>query len=192
MRLRAVPILLACSALLSLGAPEGLSAQGRPHNGAFGGFAHGRGGGGYGGRGFEGRGDYGRGDGPRGFGEPGVPPGAQPMRRGPMGGPGFPGPQGPPGYGPPGYGGPAWFGGSWRQEQNEVRQAVREGRHIPLGRAIEAVRRRMPGRELDADIVPGPNGRAAYRLRWAASDGRRMDFMVDAASGAILGVEGGP
>ncbi len=103
-----------------------------------------------------------------------------------------------PGYGGParafpgrGYGGGA-FGGDWRTEQNEVRSAVREGRHIPLGQAIEAVRRRAPGRELDAGLEAGPNGRSVYRLRWAGQDGRRRDYLVDAGSGAVLGVQGGP
>ena len=84
------------------------------------------------------------------------------------------------------------FGGDWGREQNEVRRAVREGRQIPLGQAIEAVRRRAPGRELDAGLEAGANGRPVYRLRWAGQDGRRQDYMVDAGTGAVLGVQGGP
>ena len=88
--------------------------------------------------------------------------------------------------------GPGAFGGDWRGEQDEVRRAVREGRHIPLGQAIEAVRRRAPGRELDAGLEPGPNGRPVYRLRWAGQNGRRQDYMVDAGTGEVLGVQRGP
>ncbi len=84
------------------------------------------------------------------------------------------------------------FGGDWASQQNEVRRAVREGRQIPLGQAIEAVRRRAPGRELDAGLEAGPNGRPVYRLRWAGQDGRRQDYVVDAGTGAVLGVQGGP
>jgi uncharacterized membrane protein YkoI len=73
-----------------------------------------------------------------------------------------------------------------------VRRAVRAGRQIPLGQAIEAVRRRVPGRELDAGLEAGPNGRPVYRLRWAGQDGRRQDYMVDAGTGEVLGVQGGP
>ena len=117
----------------------------------------------------------------------------------------------PPGYGrgyPPAYGAPpprypaapprsfappgAPFAGNWRAQQNEVRQAVREGRNIPLNQAIEAVRRRVPGRELDAGLEAGPNGRPVYRLRWAGQDGRRQDYMVDAGTGAVLGAPAGP
>jgi hypothetical protein len=89
-----------------------------------------------------------------------------------------------------GYG-RAFGGGDWRNQQNEVRQAVREGRHIPLGRAIDAVRQRSPGRELDAGLETGPGGRTMYRVRWAASDGRRIDYLVDAATGAIISTQGG-
>jgi hypothetical protein len=103
-------------------------------------------------------------------------------------------PVGPPMGAPRAFGGPGpgAFGGDWRGEQDEVRRAVREGRHIPLGQAIEAVRRRAPGRELDAGLEPGPNGRPVYRLRWAGQNGRRQDYMVDAGTGAVLGVQGGP
>lgn len=95
-------------------------------------------------------------------------------------------------FGGPGAGPGGPFGGDWRGQQDEVRRAVREGRHIPLGQAIEAVRRRAPGRELDAGLEPGPNGRPVYRLRWAGQNGRRQDYMVDAGTGAVLGVQGGP
>ncbi len=120
---------------------------------------------------------------------------------GPMGGGGYPGARpygGMGGYGyPPGFDGGygrgprAAFGGDWRDQQNAVRQAVREGRQVPLGQAIEAVRRRAPGRELDAGLETGPNGRPVYRVRWAGQDGRRQDYLVDAGTGAVLGVQGG-
>jgi uncharacterized membrane protein YkoI len=37
----------------------------------------------------------------------------------------------------------------------------------------------------------GPDGRTLYRLRWATNDGRRIDYLVDAATGAVIGVQGG-
>jgi hypothetical protein len=98
----------------------------------------------------------------------------------------------PPPYGPVvgrGFGG--GFGGDWRAQQNEVRRAVRDGRHVPLSQAIAAVRQRSPGHVLDAGMEGGPDGRALYRLRWATNDGRRIDYLVDAASGAVVGVQGG-
>jgi uncharacterized membrane protein YkoI len=72
-----------------------------------------------------------------------------------------------------------------------VRRAVRDGRHVPLSQAIAAVRRQSPGHELDAGMEGGPDGRTLYRLRWATNDGRRIDYLVDAATGAVIGVQGG-
>jgi hypothetical protein len=104
----------------------------------------------------------------------------------------YPGRPYPPPYPPSAIYGPAvgpGFGGAWRAEQDEVRRAVRDGRHVPLSQAIAAVRQRMPGHVLDAAIQAGPGGRALYRLRWATNDGRRIDYLVDAATGAVVGVQ---
>ena len=82
------------------------------------------------------------------------------------------------------------LGAGWGAQQDAVRAGVRQRRYVPLGTAIEAVRRRGPGRELDAGLEQW-NGRDAYRVRWAEPDGRRIDYMVDAETGAILGVDEG-
>lgn len=157
--------------LLAVGAQPAL-AQGQH---GYGGGGFGRGGFGFGGRGYGG-----------GRFNPGYPP--------PRGGwgrtPGYPG-----GYNPPPYRGPQAPNSldlGWRQQQNEVRRAVREGRQVPLSQAIDAVRRRAPGHELDAGLEPGADGRPVYRLRWAGQDGRRTDYMVDAGTGRVLGTVGGP
>jgi len=78
------------------------------------------------------------------------------------------------------------LGAGWRQQQNEAQQGVREGRFIPLPQVIQAIRQRVPGRQLDAGLEQGPGGRTVYRVRWASDDGRRIDFIVDAQSGQIL------
>ena len=67
-----------------------------------------------------------------------------------------------------------------------MRGLVRAGRAIPLSQATASVARRVPGRLLDAGLEAGENGRQVYRIRWAAADGRRLDVIVDAASGAVL------
>jgi len=82
------------------------------------------------------------------------------------------------------------LGADWATQQDEARAGVRQGRYIPLARAIEVVRRRSPGHQLDAGIEQW-NGRAVYRIRWAAAKGRRVDYIVDAVSGAILRADGG-
>jgi len=82
------------------------------------------------------------------------------------------------------------LGADWREQQNEARQQVKAGRHVPLDRVIDSIRRQTPGRLLDTGIEQGPDGRSVYRVRWAAASGRRVDILVDAQSGAILSREG--
>jgi hypothetical protein len=91
---------------------------------------------------------------------------------------------------PPAVKGGDSLGADWREQQNEARQKVREGRDVPLDQVIETVRRRTPGRLLDAGIEQGPDGRARYRVRWASANGQRIDFLVDAHSGVVIGPDG--
>jgi uncharacterized membrane protein YkoI len=58
-----------------------------------------------------------------------------------------------------------------------------------LNRVLSEIRRRTPGRQLDVGLEE-LDGRTVYRVRWAAADGRRIDYIVDAATGAILRTEG--
>jgi len=83
------------------------------------------------------------------------------------------------------------LGAGWQQQQNEAQRGVREGRYVSLSQVIQNIRRQTPGRQLDAGLEAGPGGRDVYRVRWAADDGRRIDYLVDAMTGAIVRVEGG-
>jgi len=80
---------------------------------------------------------------------------------------------------------PNSLGDDWRQQQNEARQGVRRGRLVPLSQVLAEINRRTPGRLLDAGIEYMED-RPVYRVRWITSDGRRIDYLVDATSGAIL------
>lgn len=139
-----------------------------------------------------------------GRGGPGEFRGGMPSyRSGPMGGPGSPEfrgampgyrrgpppgvPPGPPG--PPMRTGPDSLGADWGPQQNEAFAGVRQRRYVPLARAIDEIRRRTPGAQLDAGLEQW-GGRPAYRIRWATPNGQRIDYMVDAETGAILGVDG--
>jgi len=77
------------------------------------------------------------------------------------------------------------LGADWGAQQNQAREGVREGHYVPLGRVIREINSRDPGYQLDAGIEQ-QGGRAVYRVRWASSNGRRIDYIVDALSGAIL------
>jgi Peptidase propeptide and YPEB domain len=159
------------------------------HGGQRGGPEAGRGrpgGGPGGGPGAEGPGGYGgpRGGYPDARGGYAAPRGGYPDPRGP-----YPDPRGGYGYPAP-YGerrGPDSLGADWGGQQDEVRAGVRQGRYIGLGRVIGSIRQRTPGHQLDAGLEQW-GGRAVYRVRWAEPGGRRVDYIVDAQSGAILSV----
>ena len=82
------------------------------------------------------------------------------------------------------------LGADWRPRPDEARRGVREGRLTPLGQVIDQIRRHAPGRQLDAGLETDIYGRSVYRVRWAGADGRRSDYIVDAETGRILGVDG--
>ena len=81
-----------------------------------------------------------------------------------------------------GLAGPDSLGADWRAQQDEARQ---HGRLVPLSVVIEQIRRRTPGRPLDAGSET-QGDRPVYRVRWITNDGRRIDYLIDATSGAIL------
>ena len=77
------------------------------------------------------------------------------------------------------------LGADWRQQQDEARLGVRQRRIMPLESVIQQIRRRAPGRQLDAGLEY-EGDRAIYRVRWMTPDGRRIDYMIDAATGQVL------
>jgi uncharacterized membrane protein YkoI len=80
---------------------------------------------------------------------------------------------------------PNSLGADWRLQQDEVRKGVRDHQLMPLGRVIEQIRARTPGRQLDTGLE-NQGGRQIYRVRWMTKDGRRIDYLIDAVTGAIL------
>ena len=80
------------------------------------------------------------------------------------------------------------LGADWRQQQDEVRELRRQRRLIPMGEIIEKIRRLNPGphsQPLDAGLEY-QGDRPVYRVRWMTSDGRRIDYIVDAVTGQVL------
>jgi len=80
---------------------------------------------------------------------------------------------------------PNSLGADWRLQQEEVRQGVRQRRLMPLGQVIEQLSARLPGRQLDSGLEY-QGDRPIYRVRWMTRDGRRVDLLIDATTGAIL------
>jgi uncharacterized membrane protein YkoI len=85
-------------------------------------------------------------------------------------------------------GAPDSLGADWGAQQDQVRACVRAGQCLSLAQVIAQISRSTPGRSLDAGFEQA-DGRMAYRVRWAAKD-RRIDFIVDAKTGAIIRTEG--
>ncbi|MDP8916833.1 MAG: PepSY domain-containing protein [Pseudomonadota bacterium] len=86
---------------------------------------------------------------------------------------------------------PNSLGAGWRPDaQNQARDYARRGQIVPLGRVLRDLQRRTPGRLLDAGLEQ-QDGRTVYRVRWVTADGRRLDYIVDAGTGAVLRAEGG-
>ena len=81
------------------------------------------------------------------------------------------------------------LGADWGAQQDDARAGVRQGRYVTLARVIAEIRRRTPGEQLDAGLEQAA-GRAVYRVRWAAANGRRIDYIVDASNSAISSVDG--
>jgi hypothetical protein len=81
------------------------------------------------------------------------------------------------------------LGADWGAQQDEARALVAQGRYVRLSRVIEEIKSRTPGRQLDAGLEQS-GGKPVYRVRWAATGGRRIDYIVDATTGAILSSEG--
>ncbi|MCF8504226.1 MAG: PepSY domain-containing protein [Caulobacter sp.] len=78
------------------------------------------------------------------------------------------------------------LGDSWAPREDDAREGVRGGRLVPLESVIRNIARSTPGRLLDAGLE-NHGGRPVYRVRWQAANGQRIDFLVDARSGAIIG-----
>lgn len=78
------------------------------------------------------------------------------------------------------------LGDSWAPREDDAREGVRGGRLVPLEQVIRNISRSTPGRLLDAGLEDY-GGRPVYRVRWQAANGQRIDFIVDARTGAIIG-----
>ncbi len=95
-----------------------------------------------------------------------------------------PSPYSPPHYAAPPPRRPNLAMPGWRAAPEEA-PGVRAPRMASLGWVIESIQRRSPGRQLDAEV--GYLGeRPVYRVLWITVQGRRMDYIVDAETGAIL------
>lgn len=76
-----------------------------------------------------------------------------------------------------------------RHDQEHAREAVRQGKILPLGRVLANVQRVYPGRLLDAELVDG-GGRPVYLIKMMTRDGIGL-VSADAVTGRVLGYRQG-
>lgn len=77
-----------------------------------------------------------------------------------------------------------------RSDQDHAREAVREGRILPLGQVLAGVQRQYPGRLLDAELRDR-GGRQVYFIKLMTRDGNVAIVTADAATGQVLGYRQG-
>tara|TARA_R110002110_G_scaffold88194_1_gene229666 strand:- start:344 stop:721 length:378 start_codon:yes stop_codon:yes gene_type:complete len=77
-----------------------------------------------------------------------------------------------------------------RSDQDQARQAVREGRILPLSQVLPIVQQRVPGRLLDANLVER-GGRSIYLIKMMTNNGNVAIVSADATNGNILNVRQG-
>ena len=64
------------------------------------------------------------------------------------------------------------------------------GRPVPLSSVLPKIAAREPGRHLNTTMGEA-GGRPAYFVQWQLTDGRVVIFVVDAATGQIIGRQAG-
>jgi hypothetical protein len=87
----------------------------------------------------------------------------------------------------PGRRGPPDLGSTF--SPGEARDAVQQGRHVPLRDIVAQIESRHPGRMLGARLDRGQP--SIYVIDWLTVDGRKLTIRANAENGAILGVSGG-
>lgn len=85
---------------------------------------------------------------------------------------------------------PETVGKAASERQQAARRGVEEGRLVPLPQVISSINRRTPGRNLDANITR-EGDKQVYRVPWVTTDGRRIDYVVDAVTGVVISAKGG-
>jgi uncharacterized membrane protein YkoI len=68
----------------------------------------------------------------------------------------------------------------------QARDSRNQGRTVPLSQIFSNLKRQYGGYQLSADLYERGNGKAVYEIDWMTKDGRKMHFVVDAQTGAIL------
>jgi uncharacterized membrane protein YkoI len=77
---------------------------------------------------------------------------------------------------------------SW--SPNQARDARERGQIRPLKEIFRDLKRRYGGYQLNAELYASDDGSMEYRVSWLTEDGRKIDLVVDAATGEIKSSRG--
>lgn len=73
-------------------------------------------------------------------------------------------------------------------DHDRARQALREGRVMPLETILEAARRDFPGQFLEAELED-EHGRIVYEIKVLTDQGHIVEIVYDAGDGSVIEVE---
>lgn len=84
-------------------------------------------------------------------------------------------------------------GNPWANQfsPGQAREAVREGKTVPLSRIFQQLKREYGGYQLGAELYSRDDGTTFYEIDWMTEDGRKAHFTVDAQSGSVINRRGG-
>ncbi|MBY9067298.1 PepSY domain-containing protein [Hyphomonas sp. WL0036] len=84
-------------------------------------------------------------------------------------------------------------GNPWANQfsPGQAREAVREGKTVPLNKIFQKLKREYGGYQLGAELYSREDGTTFYEIDWMTEDGRKAHFTVDAQSGSVLERHGG-
>lgn len=84
-------------------------------------------------------------------------------------------------------------GNPWANQfsPGQAREAVREGKTVPLSRIFQQLKREYGGYQLGAELYSRDDGTTFYEIDWMTEDGRKAHFTVDAQSGSVMNRRGG-
>jgi hypothetical protein len=86
---------------------------------------------------------------------------------------------------------PGWREGlGQRFDAEQPRERASDRQRTPLLEVVQRLERRVGGQMLDARVVESGQGEM-YVIKWLTDDGRKIEFLVDAQTGAILDQRGG-
>lgn len=84
-------------------------------------------------------------------------------------------------------------GNPWANQfsPGQAREAVREGKTVPLSKIFQQLKREYGGYQLGAELYSRDDGTTFYEIDWMTEDGRKAHFTVDAQSGSVMNRRGG-